>query len=241
MTELCDMHCHILPGVDDGAKTMEEALHVMREASRQQIGEMIVTPHFHPGRYRVYAEQVYDSVMELRRQCQLAGIDVMLYPGQECYYFTGMAEALDRREILTLAGSRYVLTEFSPDCPYSYLRNGLRELQIHGYHPILAHFERYSCLREKEHLFQVKEQGILLQMNFDTLLQREFFFHKNPWRQMVKEGLVDYLGSDCHGMDFRPLHVYEAYQWVLRNVDTEIRNRMFVQNINKIIKRAKDR
>lgn len=241
MTGLCDVHCHILPGVDDGVKTMEEALAVMQEAYRQQIREMIVTPHFHPGRYQVYAGQVYDSVVELRRQCQRSGIDVMLYPGQECYYFTGMADALDRREILTLAGSRYVLTEFSPDCPYSYLYGGLRELQNRGYHPILAHFERYSCLQEMEHLYQVKEQGVLLQMNFDMLLQKDFFFRKNPWRQLVKEGLVDYLGSDCHGMHFRPLHVYEAHQWLMDNVDAEIRNRIFVQNINKIIKRAKDR
>ncbi|MDO4322036.1 MAG: hypothetical protein Q4C61_05870 [Lachnospiraceae bacterium] len=241
MTGLCDIHCHILPGVDDGAGTMEEALSVMREAARQQIKEIIVTPHFHPGRYKVYADQVYDSVVELRRQCRIQGIDVMLYPGQECYYYTELADALDRREILTLAGSRYVLTEFDPDCPYSYLRSGLRDLQSHGYFPILAHFERYSCLREQEHLLQIREQGILLQMNFDMLLQKDSLFRKNPWRQMVKDGLVDYLGSDCHGMEFRPLHVYDAYRWILEHVDEEIRDRILYDNINKIIKRAKDR
>lgn len=233
---LCDMHCHILPGLDDGADTVEESLQVLQEASRQQIREIIVTPHFHPGRYKVFAEQVRNSVAELRRQCESAGIDMMLYPGQECCYFTGMAEALDRHEILTLADSRYVLTEFDPDCPYNYLRNGMRELQSHGYYPILAHFERYSCLRESERLLQLKEQGILLQMNFDTLLHNASFFHRNPWRKMVKKGLVDYLGSDCHGMHFRPLHVDEAYQWLSENVEEEIRDRILYQNIRKIIK-----
>lgn len=241
MTGLCDVHCHILPGLDDGAATMRESLEVLREAERQNIREMLVTPHFHPERYRVYAGQIYKAVTELRRQSNIQGIHVMLYPGQECYYYTGLADALEHRKVLTLAGSRYVLVEFDPGCPFSYLHSGLRDLQNRGFFPILAHFERYACFKKRERLYQIKEQGVLLQMNFDTLLVKPTLLRPSPWRQMVKDGLVDYLGSDCHGMDFRPLHVQEAYRWLEKEVGAEIRNRMLHENIDKIIKRADKR
>ena len=75
--------------------------------------------------------------------------------------------------MLTLARSLYVLVEFDPECPYLQLLQGLTELQQGGYYPVLAHFERYKCLRDIQRLYELKNRGIWLQMNFDTLLTRD--------------------------------------------------------------------
>lgn len=235
MPGITDMHCHILPGLDDGCQSMEETLQTLREAEKQQIRCMIVTPHYHPGRYMVPASEVLRTLNDVRRQCERRRLNIMLYPGQECYYYSGLVEQLNAGNVLTLAGSRYVLTEFEPDCLFAYLSGGLRDLRENGYIPILAHFERYECLRRREHLDTLKEQGFLLQMNYDMLRQKDGLFRKNPWRVMVKSGMVDFLGSDCHGMDFRPLHLTDAYKWLDVNLKPRQKDRILTGNIQKIL------
>ena len=233
---IIDIHCHILPGLDDGCRSMEETIQVLQEANCQNVSAMIVTPHYHPGKYMVPAAQVLKTLESVKRQCDRRNLHIRLYPGQECFYFSGLLDLLDQNDVLTLANSRYVLVEFEPECMYSYLLAGLRELRSRGYEPILAHFERYRCLKNKEHFREVKEQGVLLQMNYETLLHRDFLLKKNPYRKMVQEGSVDFLGSDCHGMEFRPLQVSEAMQWVNANVDPNIRRRMLQDNIRRILR-----
>ena len=233
---ITDMHCHILPGLDDGCQGMGETIQVLQEASRQNVRAMIVTPHYHPGKYMVSATQVLKTLASVKRQCDRRKIPIRLYPGQECFYFSGLPDLLDKNAVLTLANSRYVLVEFEPECMYGYLLTGLRDLRSRGYKPILAHFERYRCLKNQEYFRELKEQGILLQMNYETLLHRDFLLKKNPYRKMVQEGSVDFLGSDCHGMEFRPLQVSEAMQWVNANVDPNIRRRMLQDNIRRILR-----
>lgn len=230
-----DMHCHLLPGVDDGPETMEESIQVLEEAKQQGVKKIIVTPHFHPGRYMVYAPSIYDLLGKLREECENRGIDITLYPGQECYYYSGLVEELNKGNILTLAGSRFVLVEFEPDCSYSQMQFGIRELQSNGYLPILAHFERYQCLNTQENLLGIKQKGVYMQMNIGTLMRREGLLHRLPWKNMVKQGLVDYLGSDCHGMELRPLQVDRLLEWLEDHVSEELTERMIRSNFSKII------
>ena len=236
MPGIADMHCHILPGLDDGCKSMKETLKVLQEAEKQNIRTMIVTPHYHPGRYEVSPLQIQENLHMVKRRCAENNIHISLYPGQECYYFSELVKRLDSGKALTLAGSRYVLVEFEPDCLFRVLLTGLQDLKENGYIPILAHFERYSCLRNASNLMNLKERGYLLQMNFDVLRKKNSIFYKNPWRTLVEQGVVDYLGSDCHGTQFRPLHAQEACKWMEKKLTLECRDRIFNDNIEKIIK-----
>lgn len=222
--ELMDIHCHILPGLDDGPQTMEEAVETMREYDRQGIHMVIATPHFHPERYVVKASQIYPAVEALQAECDRQGIQVKILPGQENLYYTGLIQNLENGEALTLAGTRYVLVEFDPECPYSHIKIGLQELLSNGYTPIVAHFERYHYLTGsdcRERLREWRAKGVLFQMNYDTVLIRDGLFRKNPWKKLLREGLVDVLASDCHGMYFRPLHVQPVME-VLENTLSEV-------------------
>ena len=237
MNQITDMHCHILPGLDDGSESMEETMEALREASRQGITSVIATPHYYPGRYEPYAGEVLHAWRQVKRQLQAEGIPITLYPGQECFYYSELADKLDRGEILTLAGSRYVLTEFLPDCPYVQLYQGLTQLQQRGYYPILAHFERYECLDREDHLHELKNRGILLQMNFDTFTMRKHWFQKNHWGSLLRSGIVDLVGSDCHGTHFRPYHAQESLNWMEKHLKPELRQRILVRNIQKILRK----
>lgn len=235
---IIDIHSHILPGVDDGARTVEEAVQALLEAQRQRIEGIIVTPHHHPGRYIATASQIGEKLELLRETCKNRGISVQLYPGQECFYYSGLTEKLLKGEALTMAGSRQVLVEFDPDCLYSYMAGGFRDLQSCGYQPILAHFERYRCLCDWKRLYELKERGVLLQMNFDALLLKRKLFGRNQWRKAAAEGLVDYLGSDCHGTHFRPLQAQKAASGLNGAVKPQLLEEMLYGRAADLLKKA---
>lgn len=236
MRSITDMHSHILPGIDDGAKDLDECMAALAEAENQKISQIIVTPHFHAGKYTPDGMQVEKTLQEVRRELRRQRRDILLYPGHECYYYSDLTRDLDRGRALTLANSRYVLVEFEPDCTFSYLQYGVQDLLQGGYIPILAHVERYDCLTKRERLVQLKARGCLLQMNFSTLLRRDSFFHRQPWKNMVRDGVVDFFGSDCHGTRFRPLRVRESVSWMTREVRSGEVKRMLETNIEKILR-----
>ena len=235
ITGITDMHCHVLPGVDDGPKTIEESIALLQEASRQGIRTMIVTPHFYPERYTADGETVSRKLYEVRKAAISAGIEVDLIPGRECLYCSELISLLDADRSLTMAGSTWVLVEFTPNVLYSMIRNAVYDLTRSGYRPIIAHFERYDCLyRRDDCLDELREGGAMLQLNFDRLLEKDSFLHPNRWRQLLKDGYVDFLGSDTHGMAHRPLHVRQALDWMEDSVSPEITDRVLFQNVCRL-------
>ena len=239
--KVVDMHCHILPGVDDGPATMKESLATLREAEYQGIEAMIVTPHFHPGRYVVTAEKALAALERVKGEAENEGLEIDLYPGQECYYYSGLIAELEFGNVLTMNGTRYVLVEFEPETQYSTITFAIRELRDNGYKPIIAHFERYRCLyQRKDRLAELHKHGARLQLNFDRLVDKGNLLHPNGWRKLLKDGFVDYLGSDTHGMKFRPLHVDKAMDWLYEGVEPELRKRIMTQNIKRLIGAEKE-
>ena len=132
--------------------------------------------------------------------------------------------------------TRYVLVEFEPETQYSTIMFAVRELRDNGYKPIIAHFERYRCLyQRKERLAELRKHGAKLQLNYDRLIEKGNFLHPNGWRKLLKDGYVDFLGSDTHGMKFRPLHVDRAMDWLELDVRTEITEKIMEENISRLI------
>lgn len=235
MSGLTDMHCHILPGLDDGAQDMDESLDALYDAYQQGITAVIATPHFFPEKYEPAPEQIMQAIDDVRRACREEGINVTIYPGQELMYYNGLVDLLEQKRVLTMAGSRYVLVEFDTGCSWNYLHGALRELRDAGYTPIVAHFERFGCLFEGGHAEQLKKEGYLIQMNFGRLLEKDTFLKKNKWRRYLQDGVVDYLGSDCHGTHYRPYRVAPAAEWLEKGLPRDVRKRVLQENIDRIL------
>ena len=221
---IIDMHCHILPGVDDGARDVETSL-AMLEASRAQgVQYMVATPHFYATRDRV------DTFLDRRREAwetlkSRMGAD---YPGivlgAEVAFFRGISRA-ERLEALKIEGTDCILLEM-PFRPWS--EDDVDEvseiLEKRGYTIILAHIERYLAMRgNADYIGNLLELPVLAQINAESLLD---------WRQrgklikMVRNGQVHLLGSDCHGMHHRPPNLGEGREILRKKTGTEYLDRI---------------
>ena len=166
MERFVDLHCHILPALDDGAGNMEKTREMLQIAYEEGIREIIATPHNFASKKSASVKQIRETIGEVERQMEQWGFQIKLHPGNEIYYRSEVPDLLEEGQIASLAGSRYVLVEFDPMTEYSYLRDGIKKLDSYGYIPILAHTERYECLfAKKEKLQRVRDHGGLIQVN----------------------------------------------------------------------------
>lgn len=161
MREVVDIHTHILPGIDDGAKNWDMCLKMINRSWDFGVRKIIATPHYLPWRNVTPADKIQQLCREAEEKAKSKlGKPMKIYPGSELYYHSELIDKLDEGKVLTLAGSRYILVEFGMDVPYRELYQGLSRLRMEQYHPILAHVERYRCLRKPGRLEEVKKQEL---------------------------------------------------------------------------------
>ena len=235
MDHLIDIHCHILPGLDDGSVTMQESLNALIVAGAQGISTIICTPHFYPDQENPSPEKIHQAIRALKQESDAAGFDFEFYPGQEAMYNSELPYLLEQGEVLTLANSRYVLVEFPEDASYREITKGILKLMYYGYLPVLAHYERYRCLMNQQKKEELKREKILLQMNFDTIQRTYGIFHRNPFRKDLEEGMVDFMGSDCHGIHFRPYRIVRPLRWMERFLTKEMNRKILMDNPSNIL------
>ena len=125
MGKFIDIHCHILPGIDDGAQSPDEALKMLQIAEKNLIKTMIVTPHYIPGEKNASSEDVNKKIALLNELIIENDLHIELILGNEVYYRSLVPALLNSGEINTLAGSNYVLIEFNPVKYYEYIRNAI--------------------------------------------------------------------------------------------------------------------
>lgn len=231
---LMDIHAHILPGVDDGARSMDETVHMLRAASLQNIGIIIATPHYRVGARNTKPEQLYEIVNKVQAEANQFHIKLLL--GNELYYSESIISSLKSKEALTLAGSRYVLVEFSIRETYDNIFRGVGELTRAGYAPILAHVERYICFRRREELIsELIESGCYIQMNCSSLMGGMFHTQAVTNRKLVNSGLVHLIGSDCHDAKIRVPIMKDAVRSLQKKSDESLLTKILLDNPQKII------
>lgn len=221
--DIIDVHAHILPGVDDGSSGWEESRQMLREAYRQGIRTIIATPHYRQGQD---VEQLRELTGILKQEAQKLDPGYGIFLGQEIMDSEDAVDNLRRGKALTMAGSSFVLIEFLPGVSYSRLYQRLRQLQGAGYIPILAHAERYGCLRTKGRLKELREGGSLIQMNYRSLTGSMFNKHTRWCRRQVLEGNIHLFGTDMHNSGSRAPRTEEALSWLERRCGRKQMRRM---------------
>ncbi len=196
---IVDIHSHILPGVDDGSKSMDETLRMLRIAQSEGITDMIATPHYQSKRFFTPAEKVREMTEELQVEAAAQGIFITLYPGTEIYYRSGLEAHLNKGELATLNGGSHVLVEFSPFEEFSYIRNAMEDFRGMGYRPVLAHVERFACLLENiGRVRELRGMGCRIQANAGSISGDYGFRVKRYLHGLLREELIDYVGTDAH-------------------------------------------
>lgn len=234
--QLLDVHAHLLPGIDDGARTMEEACELVKMAIKVGFSGVIATPHYSRRRG---VEGLAELREELQERVKAFSPDFKIYLGQETYYHEELPERLMNGDALTMAGSRYVLVEFDPDVGFLALERAARRLIDKGYVPVLAHMERYVCLRKPEYLERLYQSACLMQMNYECL-SGHFFQSDVCWcRKQVKSGHIHFLGTDMHRIDYRSPEIEDALKWLERHIDSFLLREMTYGNASRMVKNEK--
>jgi protein-tyrosine phosphatase len=231
-----DLHAHILPGVDDGARNLEETVRMLRLAYKEGIRTIIATPHFVAGAKNAPVDLLRLKCEQVQQEAEKIDQNMRILLGNEIYYSDSVPEALQSGTALTLAGSRYVLIEFSPKETFKNIFRGLGGLVRAGYLPILAHMERYDCLHKKEDLaIELINLGCYLQMNSGSLIGGLLDTEAKYRRKLVAQGLIHFLGSDCHDDKERIPSMLRAKQQLQKKCEEELLNRIFYEHPFRVL------
>ena len=234
---ITDIHCHILPGVDDGAKSMEQSMEMIDIAYENGIDTIIATPHHMPEGRNVSPTGIKERVAKLQAYADEKDYDMTILPGNEIYYHSDVAEMLDERQICTLAGSSCVLVEFSPMDESRYIRNSLAELQNMGYDPIIAHVERYMSLLKApfEKIQELRDMGILIQVNANSVMGGFGKPTKAIVEKLLKNRLVDFIGTDAHSSGTRSPAIRECAEYLSSKYPADYVEELLYGNAEKYI------
>lgn len=209
---MIDIHCHILPGIDDGARTVEESLDLAREAVREGIRTIIATPHHMNGRYKNPKHLIENKVNELNSRLKAEEIDIEVLAGQESAIHGEMVKGYEKGEILPLNGTQYVFVELPAGHVPRYTEKMLYELQLRGLIPIIVHPERNQEIFERpDLLYALIEKGALGQLTASSIAGIFGKKIKNFSEQLVEANLVHFIASDAHNLGKRSFYMQQAF------------------------------
>ena len=230
-SKLIDLHCHLLPGLDDGAIDDETAIAMARLAVDDGIVTTACTPHMMPGVYNNVGSEVVDSVEQLSVILADANVPLMLVPGADVHVDPGLISGLRAGRVLTLAGSRYFLLEPPHHTAPPQLSRFCFDVMTAGYVPILTHPERLAWIENGYDLIQqLARSGVLMQLTGGSLLGH-FGRRAQYWSErMLDEELVDLIASDGHDCRRRPPVLSAARDAVATRCGIATANRLVASN-----------
>ena len=235
---MIDLHCHILPGVDDGAASEEESCMMARMAAESGVTALAATPHCGvPGQFENFAdERLMDRFSALERLLEREHVPLRLYTGMEVFVTEQTPRHLREGRLLTLGGSRYLLVEFGFDEEPDFADRMLGELLEAGVVPVVAHPERYHFVQpQPECLLRWAEMGCALQVNKGSLLGRFGRRAAQAARWCLGEGCVHLLGSDAHSPWRRTPRMEEAWTYTADFDSPEIADFLLRDNPRRIL------
>lgn len=236
MNGFTDIHTHILPGVDDGADSMQEACRLVRMAWENGTKVLFLTPHYR-GDYGNYSpdrlQEVFSQLQELvAREMP----DMRLLLGTEIRFDSDVPEKLQQGEILSMNGSRFVLLEFSQQTLRSQIILGVSELLRYGYTPVIAHTERYDAFRIYPNLAdEVRKLGAYIQINADSVMGACGFSVKRFVHRLLKGRRVDFVATDAHDSKNRPPLLRKCFLRVSRRYGQDYAAQVFGENAWELI------
>lgn len=233
---IVDIHCHVLPALDDGSKSMKETLEMLQIAADAGITDIIATPHFKAGRHNASPATIWKRIQEVHREAQQRGIYVNLYPGNEVFYFSDLEEAMWEDRICTMNHSQYVLVEFSPADTYRSIRNALDNVMGMDLLPIVAHVERYGCMLEDwTNVESIRSMGAEIQVNASSITGQVGHKIKKFTGLLLDRQLVDYVGTDAHGSRSRTSDIRKCLKQLYKKYEVSYIDKILCGNALKLL------
>ncbi|HET6389285.1 tyrosine-protein phosphatase [Hyphomicrobium sp.] len=201
---MIDVHCHILPGIDDGAPDIRASLRMASALIDDGVEAVVCTPHILPGLYHNTGPLIRAATEELRSALAAAGVHLSLFSGADAHICPDFGAKLKSGEILTLADSRYVLLELPMHVRPEPLTKFVFELMVAGYVPIISHPERLAWIEPHFSLIRrLARSGVWFQVTSGSLLGAFGRSAKYWAERLLDEGFVHLLATDAHDLERR--------------------------------------
>lgn len=239
MVGIIDIHCHILPGLDDGPKKMETSMQLLRMEYEQGVRAIIFTPHYRKHFFETTREDIIRQYMKMHRKIVRSNIRIGTHLGCECHSHHHMVKKLEEETLLTMAKSSYVLVEFSSRHNYRAIRNQIYELVNHGFQPIIAHIERYPCMVEDiDKVEELIDLGAYIQVNAGSVLGEDGRQIKKYCYRLIKKDWVHFIASDAHDCNDRSPNIGKCAAYIEKKMGNEYARKIFRENPLKIIRKS---
>lgn len=209
--KLCDLHTHVLPGVDDGAPNLGYALQMLENAAASDVALLAVTPHCNRGDAENFLDQnLKDRFLQLQAAAKALPIQLVL--GAEVLADRQLPQLLRQGKLPTLNGSRYLLTEFPPFAEADAMTLLLQDILSQGYVPLVAHPERYAAVcREPRLVLSWLDLGCHVQLSGGSLQGEYGKTVQQTAKLLLQNDLVACIGSDAHGLHHRSNFLLPVY------------------------------
>ena len=233
---MVDIHCHILPQVDDGAWDMEAAVAMARIARDCGVKKIITTPHFKGEPRALEAVGLIQHQLRLlRSRLKRENVEVELLPGAEVLCVPQTLELARTGRLPTLSTGRYVLTEFYFDAGAGFMDETLEALRKYGYLPVVAHPDRYGAVqRDPELAARGFHRGIVLQVNKGSMLGAFGRRAEVTAIRMLYRGVAHVIASDAHSPEVRTTNLEPARRWCLDHLGQEYTKILLEDNPGRI-------
>lgn len=194
----CDVHSHFIPGIDDGAKNMDDSLNLLRSFAEFGYKKVITTPHVMGDFFRNTPGIIFSGLEKVRAALKENNIPLEIDAAAEYYIDYEFSEKIKTKDLLTF-GKNYVLVELSFVNPPENLNEVFFQLFTSGYKPVLAHPERYNFWHSDFSKYEeIADKGVLLQLNINSLTGHYSPFTKKIAERLIDNNMISLLGSDCH-------------------------------------------
>lgn len=222
-----DMHSHLIPGIDDGAQTMDHAIGMVLRFKELGYRKLITTPHIMSDHYKNTPEIINSGLEELRAELRKLKVNIEIEAAAEYYTDEFFMDKIEEGNLLTF-GENNVLFEFSFSAKPRQVNEAIFALKNNGYQPVLAHFERYAFYLDdgEAAVEDLKNRGVHIQMNLNSLTGHYGKPIKKQAEMLVDNQFIDYVGSDCHRIEHLDLlqeHLTDKYFHKL--ADLELKNK----------------
>lgn len=196
-----DMHSHLIPGIDDGSRSMDETIAMLAKFQNLGFTRVITTPHIMNEVYPNTSEIILGGLKNVRETAESLGLTIKIDAAAEYYFDESLIKNVKEGTVLSF-GDGYVLVEFSFHTPPIFENQLFFEMQMAKYKPILAHFERYPYYHGSlDDARDFRDKGVNIQVNLNSLTGHYGPQVRKQAERLVDAGLVDFVGSDCHRME----------------------------------------
>ena len=235
---MIDIHSHILPGVDDGAESIEMALKIAEESVKQGLTGIAATPHFMEEGYRMNPSELKERVERLQEEIDNKGLELKVYPGAEVFIYPSLVEDYEKGLVPTINEGRYIFLELPLDRIPVYTEELLYNLKTAGTEIVLCHPERYQeLMKDPNILYNWVKEGIYGQLNTGSILGDFGERVKKTAELLLENNLVHLIGSDLHSLDRRRQNLRDGLE-IISGFNENLVD-FFLENNRRIINNEK--